>query len=74
MMVNSDPCTAWISGNALSPLKTKFFAWLVTHDKILSRENLAKKDWLGSIVCVFCGCEVESTRHIFLQCLAIGGV
>ena len=24
------------------PIKTKVFAWLVTHDKILSRENLAQ--------------------------------
>ena len=47
------------------PLKTKIFAWLVIHDKILSRENLAKKGWLGSLVCVFFGCAVESTRHIF---------
>ena len=30
--------------NCSVPLKTKLFAWLVFHDKILSRENLAKKD------------------------------
>ena len=56
------------------PLKTKVFSWLVVHDKILSRENLAKKDWLGSIVCVFCGCEVKSTSHIFIHCQVAGGV
>ena len=54
------------------PLKTKVFTWLVVHDKILSRENLAKKGWLGSIGCVFCGCAMESTRHIFLQCHVAG--
>ena len=55
----------------IAPLKTKIFAWLVIHDKILSRENLAKKGWLVLTICVFCGCAVESTRHIFLQCSAV---
>ena len=52
-----------------APLKIKVFTWLVIHDKILSRENLAKKGWMGSIGCVFCGCAVESSRHIFLHCI-----
>ena len=47
--------------NSNVSFKIKFFTWLVTHDKILFRENLAKKDWLDSIVCVFCGYEVESS-------------
>ena len=51
------------------PLKIKVFTWLVIHDKILSKENLAKKGWMGSIGCVFCGCAVESSKHIFFQCI-----
>ena len=50
------------------PLKINFFAWLVTYDKILSRENLTKKGWIGSINYVFCGYVLESTDHIFLHC------
>ena len=57
-----------------APLKIKVFTWLVIHDKILSKENLAKKGWMGSISCVFCGCAVESSRHIFLQCNVAKGV
>ena len=52
-----------------APLKINFFAWLVTHDKILSRKNLVKKWWIGSTTCGFCGCSLESTEHIFLHYL-----
>ena len=56
-----------------APLKIKVFTWLVIHNKILSRENLTKKGWLGLSVCVFCGYAVESTMNIFLHCQVVGG-
>ena len=51
-----------------APLKIKILAWQVTHDKILSRENLVKKGWIGPSNCGFCDCALESTKHIFLHC------
>ena len=56
---------------SLVPLKIKNFAWLVTHDKILSRDNLARKGWIGPLYCLFCGHDWKP-QHIFsfiVRCL-----
>ena len=55
-----------------APLKIKVFTWLVIHDKILSKENLVKKGWLGSLFCVFCDYAVESTMYIFCSVKLLG--
>lgn len=49
-------------------LKIKVFAWLVIHDKILSRANLLRKGWTGSLHCVICGYNMETTSRISLHC------
>ena len=53
-----------------APLKVNIFAWLVCHDKIISKDNLQKRSWTGSLQCNICNYLVESTLHIFLHCTA----
>jgi hypothetical protein len=49
------------------PTKSKFFLWLVLHNKILTKDNLSKRNWKGPLNCVFCGLP-ESIDHLFFQC------
>ena len=49
------------------PLKTKVFAWYLRRGVILTKDNLAKRNWHGSKKCVFCSHD-ESIKHIFFQC------
>ena len=49
------------------PLKTKVFAWYLRRGVILTKDNLAKRNWHGSIKCVFCTHD-ESIKHLFFQC------
>jgi zinc-binding in reverse transcriptase len=39
--------------------------WLVLQRKILTRDNLCKRGWLGDVNCVFCS-HSESINHLFL--------
>jgi hypothetical protein len=47
--------------------KIKAFLWLVVHKKILTKDNLAKRNWKGNLDYVFCGL-LESIDHLFFQC------
>jgi hypothetical protein len=49
------------------PYKIKTFLWLVRHNKILTKDNLFKKNWRGNLDCIFCGFS-ESIDHLFFQC------
>ena len=49
------------------PLKTKVFAWYLRRGVILTKDNLAKRNWHGSKKCVFCSHD-ESIKHLFFQC------
>jgi hypothetical protein len=49
------------------PYKIKAFLWLVRHKKILTKDNLFKKNWRGNLDCTFCGFS-ESIDHLFFQC------
>jgi len=50
--------------------KIKFFSWLAIHNKILSRENLLKRNIAVSDPgCPTCGIvNLETTNHILLEC------
>jgi hypothetical protein len=50
------------------PLKIKIFLWQVCNDKIQSAEQLKKRNWEGPVECKMCG-QVESTEHIFVECV-----
>jgi hypothetical protein len=49
------------------PYKIKAFLWLFRHKKILTKDNLFKKNWRGNLDCIFCGFS-ESIDHLFFQC------
>ena len=48
-------------------LKIKVFMWFVHKQVILTKDNLAKRNWLGSKRCSFCDSD-ESITHLFLDC------
>ena len=48
------------------PQKIKIFIWLVVRNKILTKDNLKKRNWNGSQECCFCGGD-ESIDHLFFS-------
>jgi zinc-binding in reverse transcriptase len=48
------------------PFKIKNFMWLVRKKKILTKDNLVKKGWVGDTSCVFCGA-YEDIDHLFVS-------
>ena len=49
------------------PLKIKIFLWFLQKEVILTKDNLARKNWKGSQKCVGCNLN-ESIQHLFLDC------
>jgi hypothetical protein len=50
--------------NAKIPLKIRIFMWLVSHDAILTKDNLIKQKWNGNSSCAFCT-EKKDGQHLF---------
>lgn len=50
------------------PPRVPFFLWLLSHDKVLTRVNLAKRMKLDSVDCLFYN-EEESCHHLFFGCV-----
>ena len=49
------------------PLKIKIFLWYLQRGIILTKDNLARKNWTGSQK--YCGCNSNETiNHLFLDC------
>jgi len=49
------------------PLRVKIFLWFLNRGVILTRYNLARRNWHGSKTCVFCQHD-ESIKHLFFEC------
>jgi hypothetical protein len=49
------------------PLKIKIFMWFVNNKVLLTKDNLAKRKWMGSQKCCFCD-DNETVQHLFLAC------
>jgi hypothetical protein len=49
------------------PLRIKVFGWYLRKGVILTKDNLAKRNWHGSKKCVFCH-QNETIKHLFFQC------
>jgi hypothetical protein len=47
------------------PPRLQVFLWLFANNKILTRDNLAKRRLVSDMSCMFCS-ELESCRHLFL--------
>jgi hypothetical protein len=48
-------------------LKIKIFMWYMKKDVVLTKDNLARKNWDGSKQCCFCQRD-ESIHHLFFEC------
>ena len=48
-------------------LRIRVFMWFVHKQVILTKDNLAKRNLMGSARCSFCDCN-ETIRHLFLDC------
>jgi hypothetical protein len=49
------------------PPRLHIFLWLLANNKVLTRDNLAKRKQIEDKTCLFCK-EAESVRHIFFDC------
>jgi hypothetical protein len=49
------------------PLKIKVFMWFLNNKVLLTKDNLAKRNWKGSTKCCFCGAQ-ETVEHLFVSC------
>jgi hypothetical protein len=49
------------------PLKIKIFLWYIWKGVILTKDNLAKRKWQGSLKCCFCN-SLETIQHLFFDC------
>ena len=49
------------------PLKIKIFLWFLQRGVILTKDNLARKNWKGSQKCIFCNMN-ETIQHLFVNC------
>jgi hypothetical protein len=49
------------------PLKIKIFMWYMKKEVVLTKDNLARRNWDGSKQCCFC-LRDESIYHLFFEC------
>ena len=58
----------------VTPMRVKFFGWLVWNGRIKSGDLLLKfgvLDDVADIRCGFCESEIESVDHVFLHCMYV---
>jgi len=49
--------------------KCRFFAWTLLHKKILTTNNLIKRNWPNDPTCKLCGVESETPTHLCKDCI-----
>jgi hypothetical protein len=49
------------------PHKIQIFMWLTCQSKILTKDQLREKGWIGSASCPFCNAD-ETVNHLFITC------
>ena len=49
------------------PLKIKIFMWYLKRGVILTKDNLARRNWNGNKACCFCS-KHETIQHLFVEC------
>ena len=50
------------------PPRIQIFCWLITNNKLLTRDNLCKRQHVSDKTCLFCS-EHESSCHLFFSCV-----
>jgi hypothetical protein len=51
-----------------APPKCKFFAWLITQNRIWSADRLAQRGWPHNDSCVLCRTTIETAHHLVAGC------
>lgn len=59
---------AWV------PLRCNFFVWLVLKDCIWCADRLLHRGWMKEYFCPLCTRNLESSTHLFWQCLVAAQV
>jgi hypothetical protein len=49
------------------PPRIHIFLWLLSNNKILTRDNLGKRKKIDDLTCLFCF-ELKSVNHLFFEC------
>jgi hypothetical protein len=49
------------------PLKIKIFMWFLNSKVLLTKDNLAKRNWDGCTKCCYCD-SMETVEHLFIHC------
>jgi hypothetical protein len=57
--------TVW---KLLIPPRIHFFLWLLSNNRLLTRDNLERRQKLDNNICLFCD-EKESIEHMFFSCV-----
>jgi hypothetical protein len=57
--------TVWM---LMVPPRVHFFLWLLSKNKLLTRDNLYKRREVEDKTCLFCG-EHETVYHLFYECV-----
>jgi hypothetical protein len=58
--------------NVWEPLaipKVNFFFWTLVHNKLLTGDNLEKRNIVGPHRCVLCSNNSETAQHLFMDCI-----
>ena len=50
------------------PPKIHVFLWLLSNNKLMTRDNLRKRHIIKPLDCVYCVCN-ESIQHLFFDCV-----
>uniref|UniRef100_A0A453A1X4 Reverse transcriptase zinc-binding domain-containing protein n=1 Tax=Aegilops tauschii subsp. strangulata TaxID=200361 RepID=A0A453A1X4_AEGTS len=50
------------------PPRVQIFIWLAFNNKLLTRDNLSKRQHVDDLSCLFCA-EHETGRHLFFECV-----
>lgn len=53
---------------ARTEAKCRFFAWTLLHKKILTANNLIKRNWPNDPICKLCGVDLENPTHLCKDC------
>ncbi|CAN6236003.1 unnamed protein product [Urochloa humidicola] len=64
---DNSPSASFVWQNACPP-RIKFFGWLLTNDRVQSKQNLKVKTILDDDLCAFCNDGQETSDHIMFQC------
>jgi hypothetical protein len=49
------------------PPRLQFFLWLVSNNRVLTRDNLSKRQEVSDPTCLLCN-EMEFVTHLFFEC------